>query len=169
MCRLLIALVLLALDLILTFPLGRNLYLALRRKLDDESLALVLAPKKLHVGGSHGLVRKIGLRLEISSRSDLRLVRLLRGLLESLRDQFKCLEVGQCGVALLPELPKVSGRVHCAREVIAVNEALGDTPEIINTDPYNEGWIYKIRVTDVSELDNLMSGEEYDAQVAAEH
>ena len=54
-------------------------------------------------------------------------------------------------------------------EVIAVNEALGDTPEIINTDPYNEGWIYKIRVTDVSELDNLMSGEEYDAQVAAEH
>ncbi len=54
-------------------------------------------------------------------------------------------------------------------EIIAVNEALGDTPEIINTDPYNEGWIYKIRVTDVSELDNLMSGEEYDAQVAAEH
>ncbi|HEX5359591.1 MAG TPA: glycine cleavage system protein GcvH [Fluviicoccus sp.] len=54
-------------------------------------------------------------------------------------------------------------------EVIAVNEALGDTPEIINTDPYNEGWIYKIRVSDVSELDNLMSGEEYDAQVAAEH
>lgn len=54
-------------------------------------------------------------------------------------------------------------------EIIAVNEALGDTPEIINTDPYNEGWIYKIRVSDVSELDNLMSGEEYDAQVAAEH
>jgi glycine cleavage system H protein len=54
-------------------------------------------------------------------------------------------------------------------EVIAVNEALGDTPEIINTDPYNEGWIYKIRVSDVSELDSLMSGEEYDAQVAAEH
>ena len=54
-------------------------------------------------------------------------------------------------------------------EVIAVNEALGDTPEIINTDPYNEGWIYKIRVSDVSELDSLMSGEEYDAQVADEH
>ncbi|RZU46968.1 glycine cleavage system H protein [Fluviicoccus keumensis] len=54
-------------------------------------------------------------------------------------------------------------------EIIAVNEALGDTPEIINTDPYNEGWIYKIRVSDVSELDNLMSGEEYDAQVATEH
>jgi len=54
-------------------------------------------------------------------------------------------------------------------EVIAVNDALGDTPEIINTDPYNEGWIYKIRITDVSELDNLMSGDEYDAQVAAEH
>lgn len=54
-------------------------------------------------------------------------------------------------------------------EVIAVNDALGDTPEIINTDPYNEGWIYKIRISDVSELDNLMSGDEYDAQVAAEH
>ncbi|MDO8330329.1 MAG: glycine cleavage system protein GcvH [Fluviicoccus sp.] len=54
-------------------------------------------------------------------------------------------------------------------EVIAVNDALGDTPEIINTDPYNEGWIYKIRISDVSELDNMMSGDEYDAQVAAEH
>ena len=54
-------------------------------------------------------------------------------------------------------------------EVIAVNDELGDTPELINTDPYNEGWIYKIRISDVSELDNLMSGDEYDAQVAAEH
>lgn len=54
-------------------------------------------------------------------------------------------------------------------EIIAVNDVLGDTPETINTDPYGEGWIYKIRITDASELDNLMSGEEYDAQVAADH
>jgi glycine cleavage system H protein len=55
-------------------------------------------------------------------------------------------------------------------EVIAVNEALGDSPEIVNTDPYNDGWMYKIRFSDAAELDELMSAEEYDAHVeAGEH
>ncbi len=54
-------------------------------------------------------------------------------------------------------------------EVIEVNPALEDTPELINSDPYGEGWMYKIRVASVEELDNLLAAEEYDEQVAAEH
>lgn len=54
-------------------------------------------------------------------------------------------------------------------EIVAINDALSDSPEIINSDPYGEGWMYKIKVSDVSELDNLLTADEYDAEVAAEH
>lgn len=53
-------------------------------------------------------------------------------------------------------------------EIIAINEALSDSPEIINSDPYHDGWMYKIRMSDPVELDDLLSPEEYDAQVEAE-
>ena len=45
-------------------------------------------------------------------------------------------------------------------EVVAVNEALIDTPELINQDPYG-AWIVEIRATDVGEYDELMSAEDY--------
>ena len=48
-------------------------------------------------------------------------------------------------------------------EIIEVNEALADSPEIVNSEPYEGGWLYKIRVSDVAELDALMSDEEYAA------
>lgn len=50
-------------------------------------------------------------------------------------------------------------------EVIAVNEALADAPELINDEPYGEGWIMRIRMTDDDELDNLMDAEAYAARV----
>jgi glycine cleavage system H protein len=53
-------------------------------------------------------------------------------------------------------------------EVIAINELLEDTPEIVNTDPYNDGWFYRLQPADTSELDKLLSAEEYDAQCAEE-
>lgn len=53
-------------------------------------------------------------------------------------------------------------------EIIEVNEALNDSPEIINEDPYVEGWMYKIRIKDEAELDDLLSAQDYDAQVEAE-
>ena len=46
-------------------------------------------------------------------------------------------------------------------EVIEVNEILIDSPELINEDPYGEGWMVKIKCSDVSELDSLMSASEY--------
>ncbi|EGV52767.1 glycine cleavage system protein GcvH [Candidatus Endoriftia persephone] len=55
-----------------------------------------------------------------------------------------------------------------AGEVIAVNEALNDTPEAINEDPYGDGWIYKVKLADAAQLDALMDAEAYQAQVAEE-
>lgn len=49
-------------------------------------------------------------------------------------------------------------------EIVEVNEALADAPEIVNTAPYTDGWLYRIRISDVSELDKLMSADEYTAQ-----
>ena len=47
-------------------------------------------------------------------------------------------------------------------EVVAVNEELGDAPEKINEDPYGQGWMIRIRLTDTSETGKLISAEEYD-------
>ena len=46
-------------------------------------------------------------------------------------------------------------------DVVEVNEALLDSPEIINNDPYGEGWMIKVKVYDQGELDDLMNFEEY--------
>ena len=46
-------------------------------------------------------------------------------------------------------------------EVLEVNEALGDAPEKINEDPYGEGWLIKVRLSDPSEAEALLGAEEY--------
>lgn len=46
-------------------------------------------------------------------------------------------------------------------EIIEVNTALGDSPETINTDPYGEGWMVKVKLSDVSETDQLMDQATY--------
>jgi glycine cleavage system H protein len=48
-------------------------------------------------------------------------------------------------------------------EVLAVNEDLADAPETLNSDPYDSGWLVKIKLDDPSELDVLMTAEEYEA------
>jgi glycine cleavage system H protein len=50
-----------------------------------------------------------------------------------------------------------------AGEVIAVNELLEDTPETVNAEPYTEGWFFRLKPEDLSELDNLLSADEYTA------
>ncbi len=47
-------------------------------------------------------------------------------------------------------------------EVTAVNEALEDTPETVNSDAFNDGWFFKLDPEDLGELDTLMSAEEYE-------
>ncbi len=53
-------------------------------------------------------------------------------------------------------------------EVIAINEQLEDEPETVNSDPYNDGWFYKLQPSDTSELDALLSAEDYQQQCEEE-
>jgi len=50
-----------------------------------------------------------------------------------------------------------------------INEELPDAPEIINTSPYGDGWMIKIRMSDLGELDRLMDAAAYQAHLAEEH
>jgi glycine cleavage system H protein len=58
--------------------------------------------------------------------------------------------------ATSPVISAVSGRV------MEINEDLGDSPEIINEDPYGNGWIAVIAMSDTSEVNDLMSRDEYE-------
>lgn len=49
-------------------------------------------------------------------------------------------------------------------EIVEVNSALEDSPELVNTDPYGDGWMYRMQMSDPSELDDLLSAEEYEDQ-----
>jgi glycine cleavage system H protein len=51
-------------------------------------------------------------------------------------------------------------------EVLEVNQKAVDEPEIVNEDPYGEGWLIRIRVSDPSEADSLMDAAAYEAHVA---
>ncbi|HVM24656.1 MAG TPA: glycine cleavage system protein GcvH [Candidatus Limnocylindrales bacterium] len=51
-------------------------------------------------------------------------------------------------------------------EVTEVNEALRESPELLNSDAFGEGWIAKIRLSDPAELDGLMDAEAYAAETA---
>tara|TARA_B100000427_G_scaffold56580_1_gene44167 strand:+ start:2986 stop:3372 length:387 start_codon:yes stop_codon:yes gene_type:complete len=46
-------------------------------------------------------------------------------------------------------------------KIIDVNTTLADQPELINSDPYNNGWLIKVEISDLSDLDSLLSFEEY--------
>ena len=46
-------------------------------------------------------------------------------------------------------------------EVLEFNELLEDTPEKVNEDPYGEGWMIRVKLADTSELDDLLSAEQY--------
>lgn len=56
-------------------------------------------------------------------------------------------------------------RLPVGGEIIAVNEDINDKPELVNTDPYGEGWIVKIRVQNPAELEGLMDAAAYQAMV----
>jgi len=46
-------------------------------------------------------------------------------------------------------------------EIVEVNEELPDTPETVNTSPYEDAWMIKVKLADASELDELMSADDY--------
>jgi glycine cleavage system H protein len=69
------------------------------------------------------------------------------------------------GDLVFVELPEVKAASDVysplTGEVTAVNEALTDAPELVNTDAYGEGWIYRMSLDSEGELEELMSAEEY--------
>lgn len=52
-------------------------------------------------------------------------------------------------------------------EIIEFNEGLEDTPEQVNTDPYGEGWMIKIKLTNTAEIDELLSDQQYKELIGA--
>ncbi len=55
-----------------------------------------------------------------------------------------------------------------AGEIIEVNEKLNDSPELVNSDPYGDGWFFKIKMSDSADLDNLLAADEYSEQCESE-
>ena len=51
-------------------------------------------------------------------------------------------------------------------EVVAVNDALFDAPELVNDDPFGEGWMLEIEPDETDALEELLTAEEYEAQIA---
>ena len=51
-------------------------------------------------------------------------------------------------------------------EVIAVNEGLEDEPEMVNSEPYDGGWFYRLKPADVGELDSLLNADDYSEEIA---
>ena len=52
-------------------------------------------------------------------------------------------------------------------EVLGTNDALAGSPEVVNSDPFSEGWMIRIRLADPAQLDELMDAPTYDALIAA--
>lgn len=52
-------------------------------------------------------------------------------------------------------------------EILEMNPAIGDTPDVVNKDPYGQGWMVKIKISDPSEIDQLLSPEKYKELIGA--
>ncbi|WP_299005353.1 glycine cleavage system protein GcvH [uncultured Shewanella sp.] len=75
------------------------------------------------------------------------------------------LSVGDdCAVA---ESVKAASDIYAplSGEVLAVNEALEDSPELVNSDAFGDGWFFRIMPSDEAELDNLLDADDYQAVI----
>lgn len=83
-------------------------------------------------------------------------------------------EVGQSlgagDAAAVVESVKAASDVYApvAGEVIAANEQLDESPELVNNDPFGEGWIYQMRIENPDALEELMSAADYEAFAESE-
>lgn len=96
---------------------------------------------------------------------------------------------GQLGEIVFVDLPEVGLKIAAGDEVcvlesvkaaadvyspvsgkiVAINEDLEDSPGLVNTDPYQDGWLYKIDLKDEVEYEELLDANEYKEQLAEEH
>ncbi len=72
-------------------------------------------------------------------------------------------QVAKDGEAAVVESVKAASEVYAplSGEVVEVNDALGDDPELVNGSPTGDGWFFKLRIDDQSELDGLMDEAAY--------
>ena len=72
-------------------------------------------------------------------------------------------EVAKGDEVCVIESAKAAASVYApvAGKILEVNNAIEDNPELVNSDPYGAGWIYKIRLLDEAELGSLMNAERY--------
>jgi len=70
---------------------------------------------------------------------------------------------GQGDSCAVVESVKAASDIYCpvSGEIVAVNEAVVDAPEIVNNDPYGDGWLFTVRLDDADELEGLMDSERY--------
>lgn len=70
---------------------------------------------------------------------------------------------GRGDACAVVESVKAASDIYCpvSGEIVVVNEALADTPEIVNNDPYGDGWLFSVKLDDAGELDDLMGAEAY--------
>jgi glycine cleavage system H protein len=82
--------------------------------------------------------------------------------LPSVGDSFKRMDV--FGTV---EAVKAVSDLYCpiSGEIVAVNDALANDPGLVNSDPYGQGWMIKLRVSEESELDQLLGAQEYEKHV----
>jgi len=73
------------------------------------------------------------------------------------------------GVAVV-ESVKTASDVHAPLDgrIIDANAALAEDPELVNTDPYGAGWLFRMSVEDTDEVERLMSADDYEAMVGPE-
>ena len=79
-----------------------------------------------------------------------------------LPEEGKTLRAGDA--AAVVESVKTASDIYApvSGEIVEVNSALEDAPEKLNESPYEEGWLFKLRFSDESETENLLSAEDYD-------
>jgi len=79
-------------------------------------------------------------------------------------------EISQNDEVAVVESVKAASDIYSpvSGKVVELNEALEDRPELVNSDPYGEGWLFKVELSDDSELDALMKAEEYEAAQQSE-
>ena len=61
--------------------------------------------------------------------------------------------------------PTHTPQLQAFREVVAINEALEDDPEIINSDPYGEGWFFKMKPDNIADYEALLTADEYENEL----
>lgn len=74
-------------------------------------------------------------------------------------------QVAQGDACAVVESVKAASDIYSpvSGEVVGINDQLADAPEMVNSDPYNDGWLFSVRIEDADELNGLMTAEGYAA------